>query len=183
MINRYYVGVDPGKSGAIYFSHETNLNKDKFYLPQLDIYDHIDIVHLSKFLKLSFTPNEDELKCLIEHVWAMPKQGVTSSFNFGYYTAQVEACLESFTEVKCLRVSPQTWQKFIFGPIKTEDTKEEARKYAFEKFKTLGKTPEFFQETFGKPLKSGKKSSKVYHDGLIDAFCISQYLVSNHHKL
>lgn len=181
---KYYVGIDPGKTGGIVFLPEKLINEDAdpkdllartnstyTYIPRKDENDNIDIVHLSEYLK---TWHKDhDLYPLIEHVWAMPKQGVSSMFSFGYVTGQVEACFETITGRKCKRVAPQTWQRYILG---INDNQKEA---AVEHIKEL--FPHTHDE-FKTITKTGK-TSKNYNQGLVDAYCIAEYALKKYKEI
>lgn len=91
-----YIGIDPGKSGALAvidrattvlvpFSEEDYINALKTLPPQLT-------------------------RACIEHVTAMPKQGVTSMFNFGQNFGYIKGLLEA-NGIPYELVRPQKWKK------------------------------------------------------------------------
>lgn len=92
------IGIDPGKSGA--FGIITNESVNVFK------YDPIKYV-----LDLSCIRNSiKDLFCVVENVHAMPKQGVSSSFNFGKNFGWILGVLDSLG-VPYELVNPQKWKK------------------------------------------------------------------------
>lgn len=100
MGRRFCIGIDPGKSGAMaIYDCITNdmitLGFDKAsYLEELDyVKDHIDTA-----------------VCCLEHVGAMPGQGVTSMFTFGTNFGWIQGVLDTL-EIPYELVRPQKWKK------------------------------------------------------------------------
>jgi len=60
--------------------------------------------------KVTNTLNKNMCKCCLEHVSAMPKQGVTSTFNFGVNFGWIQGILDAFG-VPYELVRPQKWKK------------------------------------------------------------------------
>ena len=104
-----YIGVDPGKSGAI----------AEIWEPPA----HVRAVRASKFAdktpadmcSLFSNLSGGGVFALIEKVHAMPGQGVTSMFSFGYSAGMLEAFLVA-AGIPYEFVRPQEWQK-EFGLI------------------------------------------------------------------
>jgi hypothetical protein len=101
----YFIGIDPGKSGGIAVIKTDNniipLKCGAYKMPgtERDIY-----------LFFNTICKEENVFACIEFVSAMPKQGVSSTFNFGrnygFLRGMLVANSLSFREV-----TPQTWQK------------------------------------------------------------------------
>lgn len=95
----YFLGIDPGVSGAFAILHET------------------EVFLISKFNKQAFLSSIDYLareheatRCCIEKVHAMPKQGVTSMFTFGENYGWLKGVLDA-REISYQEIPPQTWKK------------------------------------------------------------------------
>lgn len=93
-----YIGIDPGKSGAM--AMISNLTKKRVLIP----FDE------SVYAKVLRDCMQEETKACIEHVTAMPKQGVTSMFNFGQNFGYIKGLLEAF-QIPYELVRPQKWKK------------------------------------------------------------------------
>lgn len=93
-----YVGIDPGKSGALAIIHEDGQVETYTFNPA--VYTTV-LDHVSK--------NTDPICCL-EKVSAMPGQGVVSMFNFGHNLGFIEGVLQA-TKLPYQLVPPQTWKK------------------------------------------------------------------------
>lgn len=95
-----YIGIDPGKSGGIAWIGDDG-KACAVNMPETDR-DVLDV------LKEIF--REGQCRAVIERVHAMPKQGVTSSFNFGYNFGGLNMALMA-SEIPFDLVTPQKWQK------------------------------------------------------------------------
>lgn len=91
-----YIGIDPGKSGALaVISDDGSVSVVPF---DPDTYQ----------ATLRYAPGPT--RAVLEHVTAMPKQGVTSMFNFGQNFGYIKGLLEAF-EIPYELVRPQKWKK------------------------------------------------------------------------
>lgn len=93
-----YIGIDPGKSGAMAVIFE---GMEKTVLVPFDGREYINILR---------DLNSQIAKACLEHVTAMPKQGVTSMFNFGQNFGYIKGLLEAF-QIPYELVRPQKWKK------------------------------------------------------------------------
>lgn len=94
---RTFIGIDPGKSGALAIIHPDGVVETMPF----------DAVEYSK--RLSELRCNDVMCCL-EKVGAMPGQGVVSMFNFGHNLGFIEGVLRA-TGIPYQLVPPQTWKK------------------------------------------------------------------------
>lgn len=92
-----YIGIDPGKTGSLaYISN--NVIKVIPFDPRNYVKD------------LQIISSEGPAVCCLEHVSAMPGQGVTSMFNFGENFGWIQGVLEAFG-IPYQLVRPQKWKK------------------------------------------------------------------------
>lgn len=92
-----YIGIDPGKTGALAIIH-----KDQIKIAPYDPRVYIAALN-------TFACRDDSICCL-EHVSAMPGQGVTSMFHFGENFGWIQGVLEAFG-IRYELVRPQKWKK------------------------------------------------------------------------
>lgn len=100
-----YVGIDPGQKGGI-------------AVIKLDAERHISAAHAfpysnDKLKEVAYEVSHeytDNVLCFVEKVGAMPKQGVTSMFNFGVSFGYILGVLEA-NDVPYQLVTPQKWKK------------------------------------------------------------------------
>jgi len=93
-----YVGIDPGKSGALaYITDDGAANVFKF-----DSGLYVYTLHQ--------IAAQGPTVCCLEHVGAMPGQGVTSMFHFGENFGFIEGLLFAYG-IKFELVRPQKWKK------------------------------------------------------------------------
>lgn len=151
---KYILGVDPGLSGALalYNPHDGELIT--IDMPTLAAGTGskrvLDEVHLARTVDV-WAANIH--MCFLEKVHAMPKQGVTSSFNFGMGYGIVKGIIAA-NMVPVTLVPPRTWK----SATKTPASKDAARARASQIF------PRFSDQW---PLKK--------HDGRAEAALIAYY--------
>jgi hypothetical protein len=151
---KYYIGIDPGKSGGVAILKDGVSIYDIFPIPIAG--DEIDISSLHA--KLEIESMDAEVVVYIEKVGAMPKQGVTSMFSFGFTTGAIHAVAACLGYPRYL-VTPQAWKKKVLvGTAKDKNAAIEWCRRAF---------PE-------ESLLATERSRKC-HDGMADALCIATY--------
>lgn len=92
-----YIGIDPGKDGALAVLCEGGLvSVVPFFYP--DAY------------KAALRAINGPAMAILEHVGAMPGQGVTSMFSFGENFGYLKGLLEAF-EIPYELVRPQRWKR------------------------------------------------------------------------
>lgn len=94
-----YIGIDPGVSGALAVISEGREAKVMTWEPN---------AYIAAFRAISAS-TECSIACL-EKVSAMPKQGVTSMFNFGENFGYIRGLLEA-NGIPYELVTPKKWQK------------------------------------------------------------------------
>jgi crossover junction endodeoxyribonuclease RuvC len=110
---RYYLGIDPGISGALAVLDENEDIVQIFDMPTLEV-----ITGKSKKQRVNPHSIVSELKLfkdqriegLIEQVNAMPNQGVTSMFSFGRSLGILEGVLAGL-DIPYNLVTPTVWKK------------------------------------------------------------------------
>ena len=120
-----FCGIDPGKSGCLCVLHD---NKPIFFdWPKDD-----NIITYFQHLEDSFD-FESVNMAILEKVHAMPKQGVTSMFNFGENLGMWKAFLV-IMEIPHLIVTPQQWMKGLVTKTDGPDTKSAVKNVATRMF-------------------------------------------------
>ena len=93
----YYIGIDPGKTGAMAI-----INEDGSFIRVVDFEEAFNILR-DRYL--------DELEmAYLEEVHSMPKQGVASTFAFGENFGWWKGILQAFG-IPFKTIRPQDWQK------------------------------------------------------------------------
>ena len=154
----YIIGIDPGISGAICFFEDGKIidviempsmaegKKNKRQVNGNQLFNEIS----SRLLE----SNQDKVRVVVEHVTAMPGQGVTSMFNFGQSFGVIKGICSAM-QLPIYFVRPTKWKKY-FNLIKT--SKDASRSRAIEIF------PKFSEK-----LKRKKDTNKA------DAILIASY--------
>ena len=136
-IQKVYIGIDPGLSGAIACVDNNGRLLGVFDMPvttlkiNRGVRNEISIpllIEIFKTLKPKF--NAEIFACL-EKVHGMPKMGGAAMFSFGRTYGHLEALLAAL-EISYEAVPPQTWKKAIFN-AKAKD-KDAARILAMQIF-------------------------------------------------
>ena len=128
------IGIDPGISGAICFMEEGKII-DVIDMPSMaDGKKNKKPVNASQvFNEISYQIKDkkfDEIKVIIEHVSAMPGQGVTCMFNFGQSFGILKGICSAMS-LPMFFVRPAKWKKH-FNLINS--SKDASRTKAIEIF-------------------------------------------------
>lgn len=142
-----YVGIDPGKSGALSSVGDINA-AIKMPLVGKDI----DCRAIRDFLIMT----KPEL-VIIEKVGAMPGQGVTSMFNFGKSYGIVIGIVDAM-EIPYQLATPQEWKKAVLSGTKKD--KNDAIEFTRRRYPEIPLIP---------------PRCKNPHDGIADATCMAHY--------
>ena len=135
------IGIDPGISGSICFFENgkilevvemptmTDGKKNKRQVNGAQIYNEI--------LKRINKNDKQNVRVIIEHVSAMPGQGVTSMFNFGQSFGILKGICSAM-QLPMYFVRPAKWKKY-YGLINSE--KDASRTRAIEMFPYFSSQP------------------------------------------
>jgi len=152
------VGIDPGAHGgiaAIDGSGRVFLSVKP--MPLLD--GEVDVCTIWKWFS-EWRPDA----IWIEHVHAMPKQGVTSMFSFGANVGMLHAVSKLYLNQpnNTLKfVSPQRWMKALHLPGLVGTTKERSIATA--------------RKLFPKVDFLATSRSRVPHDGMVEALLVAEF--------
>ena len=100
-----YIGIDPGSKGYACF-----------YYPATDSYEHVplsDTDHLRTELEAAKVVGN--VMALVENVHALPKQGLSSTFKFGFNVGLSVGMLIALG-IPYSMVIPSKWQKEMWEP-------------------------------------------------------------------
>ena len=137
----YSVGIDIGVSGAICIREDNPdgiVTWDVTDLPvyvikrksELNLHAFADILrHVGNKARAG-----DKVFAVLERVSAMPKQGVSSTFKFGYTAGAINAMLCAF-EIPHRQIPPTEWKKFWKIPPKSG--KDASRQSVHKHYPTL----------------------------------------------
>ena len=141
-----YIGIDPGKNGGIACMKDGCVGIDT--IPYND-------ERLLRKLQDMYR-NSTSCVCYLEHVHAMPKQGVSSTFNFGMNFGFIQGVLKAYN-IPYELVTPQKWKK-EFSCTSDKNTSIEVCKRLFPNVN----------------LKATDRCKKD-HDGIAEALLIAEY--------
>ena len=148
-----YVGIDPGQKGGIAFIEPRADHATTFAMPMAG--KEIDV---SAITELFAEWTVGKVIVVIEKVHAMPKQGVVSTFKFGFGTGVLHGIVRTLGFPLHL-VTPQKWKKVVLeGTSKDKAAAIDFCKRIYPDINLLA-----------------TKRSRVPHDGMADALCIARY--------
>jgi crossover junction endodeoxyribonuclease RuvC len=150
------IGIDPGKTGGIAVLAEDWY--DVYPIPLAG--DEIDMTSIYSSLRLAIEPSRSDqhIAAFIEKVGAMPGQGVSSMFSFGFTTGALHGIIASLGIPRYM-VTPQAWKKVVLeGTSKDKNAAIEYCRRAYPFISLLA-----------------TDRSKVCHTGMADAICIAEY--------
>ena len=137
-----YIGIDPGKNGGI-----AVLSSDYVFCA---VYSDTELLNICSMFE------GKSVICYLEHVHAMPKQGVSSTFNFGMNFGFIQGVLKAY-EIPYELVTPQKWKK-EFSCTSDKNTSIEVCKRLFPNVN----------------LKATDRCKKD-HDGMAEALLLACY--------
>lgn len=143
-----YIGIDPGKNGGIACIGDGKNNSEA--------YPYSDDVLINRLGLVCTKCSQNDVICYLEHVHAMPKQGVSSTFNFGMNFGFIQGVLRVYG-IPYELVTPQKWKK-EFSCTSNKNTSIEVCKRLFPNVN----------------LKATDKCKKD-HDGMAEALLIAEY--------
>ena len=108
-----YIGIDPGKAGALAYIDRTGHGEAVEVVP----FNEDEYKRVLSCISESGTEN---VRCCIERASAMPGQGVTSMFNFGKGFGWVLGLLDAY-RLSYELITPQKWKK-EFGVTSDKNT-------------------------------------------------------------
>lgn len=140
MGGRYAIGIDPGIGGAVVIlqSREQPYPIEWTRMPTCKVGkgSRVDGLELSRYLQ-----DYDVGDAYVEHVHAMPGQGVTSMFTFGHACGVVEGVLASLC-IPYTLVTPQTWKRAAQIIGKDKDASRTRAAQLWPRWGVLGKKGE-----------------------------------------
>lgn len=143
-----YIGIDPGKNGGIAVI-QTYINQTQKV--GVKCYSDEDLLSILEDAKTCL-----QAICYLEQVHAMPKQGVSSTFNFGMNFGFIQGVLKAYG-IPYELVTPQKWKK-EFSCTSDKNTSIEVCKRLFPNVN----------------LKATERCKKD-HDGMAEALLIAEY--------
>jgi crossover junction endodeoxyribonuclease RuvC len=167
-MSHWYVGIDPGKSGAYAI-----INED-YAIVSYGLFDKNN-----SLIALRKTFPDTHTRACLEAVHAMPMQGVTSMFSFGENFGFWKGVLEAL-DIPYILTPPQTWQKAVldtmptpYPKIKGETPTEASRRKAKNTLALKAHITGFARRQF--PAREAALSIKR-NQGVADALCMALYV-------
>lgn len=117
---KFYIGIDPGLSGAISIY---DVDKDTFIIHDMPT-TQVEVIKKggkksdktflmeNQIVEILKPFKDEETLIIIEDVHAMPGQGVTSMFNFGKYYGILLGIISAL-KIPSIRVAPRTWKAIM----------------------------------------------------------------------
>jgi len=164
-----YVGIDPGKSGAIVAITANGMVIHKTSTPLLgDSLDVLAIQHLFTSLIGVYNP-----VVILEDVHSIFGSSASSNFTFGYVCGAIEAIVLC-QRMKLIKVQPKKWQAEIWlNSDKVYKSKKPDQKNASidTKATSLCAVSRLFP---GIDFRKTERS-KIAADGIVDALLLAEY--------
>ena len=157
---KIFIGIDPGKNGGVAVINEIPDYEatTSFRCPDSPTKMAYSLVSL-----IPESVSYDHVKVIIEHVHAMPKQGVVSMFSFGQNLGQWEGILGAF-ELDVTYTGPRTWmQHYDCKPnLDRKDRKRYLRGIAEQLFPNIKMT-----FNVSDALLIANYNKEIYYKGLV----------------
>lgn len=126
---KFIVGIDPGLSGGIAFFDPKTSYLETHEMPTLNAGSASKrVLDELKIARMFDDRVSDIQKVIIEQVNAMPKQGVTSTFNFGMGFGILRGIISAnFIPVEYVR--PAKWKKDMRVPSNKDSARQRASEF------------------------------------------------------
>jgi crossover junction endodeoxyribonuclease RuvC len=148
------IGIDPGKKGAL---AAMTCDGGVTFLAMPIVGKDIDLAEVADWIRAQKVSYE-RVVVVIEKVGAMPGQGVTSMFSFGFVTgAMYGICAALRLPVHV--PTPQAWKKIVLAGT--------------NKSKTAA--VEYVQRVYPGMKITATERGRIPSDGIADAICIAKY--------
>jgi hypothetical protein len=170
MSNKVYIGIDPGKQGAISVIFDNDLIRH-WSMPLIG--KEYDIKTLTRIIE-GFS--KLQVYCVLESVHALFGSSANNTFEFGYGLGVLEGILTSH-EIPYSKITPKIWQKLMFQgvPLITKPSSTgKTQKTDTKKMALIAAQRIFPKETF---LQSER--CKKPHEGFVDACLMAEYARRN----
>ena len=169
----YYIGIDPGQNGGI-SCVDTKGNGFAWPMPVFPkderkamggSIDWRRVDEIFHHIKTAAGTRMEQTHCMLEKVWAIKGQGVTSSFSFGGAYHGMLVFLQTL-KIEYDLVVPRTWKNAMLGETYTHD-KAGAILYCGDHYPGTNLIP---------------TRCRVEHDGMADSLVIADYAAQEHKK-
>lgn len=128
-MSKYFMGVDPGATGAAAF-----INESGQYICVCDYPGSSAGLANDLIRHIGGTgPRATEVFAVIEQVHSMPEQGVASSFKFGMNFGIWQGVLGSL-KIPYELITPQRWRRILDSSVPHNPTKEDLRLYVIQRW-------------------------------------------------
>ena len=150
MARKYFIGIDPGKSGAMAIIHVGNTGVLSVTITPFDEERYI------RELKEIHINTGDKCVACLERVGAMPNQGVKSMFTFGTNYGFIQGLL-AMKRIPYETIPPQKWKKeYSLGKDKSA---------------SVATAKKLFPDVSLLPTDKSKKEN----DGMAEALLMAEY--------
>lgn len=170
-----YVGIDPGKTGAIVLVDKDCKIKFKATVPLIGKF--VDLHHLDDYFKSLKESYGEDIHVLLEDVHSIFGAGATANFSFGRVLGNIEALIISH-KMKFTSVAPKEWQKTVWQGIRlVEINTGKKNKNGEVKYKIDTKATTLLAIKRLFPNDDFTKSSRAKKDdeGTVDACALAYY--------
>lgn len=134
MTKHFILGIDPGQSGALALVDVAAPNVIVIDMPVHEIRGkkHLDLYQLARWIDLYAASVS---RAVVEEVGAMPKQGVSSSFKFGFNAGAANMAVAA-AFIPAVLVRPNVWKREM-GVAAAKTTSRQAASRLFPAFSHL----------------------------------------------
>lgn len=168
---KVYVGIDPGKDGAI--CNIINGDVNWHVIPLIG--KVVDISQLAKDLTL-YKRDDYDVTVVLEDVHALFNVSANNTFQLGHVVGLIEGVLAAL-QLPYIKVAPKKWQALVFQGVPLQTKPSTTGKSVVNDTKAMALIavsrlfPEIDKSRFERP---GTRTNKI-HDGIVDAVCMAYY--------
>lgn len=171
MIDKAYIGIDPGKRGYICVMRGETIT----FHPMPLIGKEFDIHSLFELLfKVANTGSN--IHCVVEDVHAILGSSAGATFSFGFGVGVIEGILVSLS-IPYTKIPPKKWQKEMHQGVAIQKKKSSTGKTMVNDTKLMSEMAA--KRLFPKVNLKASERCKNIHDGKVDALLMCEFCKRN----
>lgn len=168
-MGRAYIGIDPGKKGAIAIIDNVDGKSEILTIAIPLIGKDYDVKRLSEMLRQLSSKN---CYCVMEDVHAVYGSSASSTFEFGYGVGLIEGILVA-NNIPYSKIAPKKWQKTMWEGVSLQQKPSSTGKTMKTDTKCMSLIA--VQRIFPNVDLRENERCKKPHDGIVDALLICEY--------
>lgn len=176
MMNKFVLGIDLGAKGGLVLLNSEGEILEKTAMPEHPVDGMIDHYEVEGFFGRCMTHVKDKKALVVatEKLHSVFGSSAKSNYRFGENNGYVDGLIHIWFGRGTKRITPRSWQKYIFEKEGIDEIKDKKGKRATKIMASQAVSKIYPKEDFRKNSRC-----KIMHDGIVDAVLIAVYALEN----